>query len=94
MRKIAELDGTNATLRVLLTLYEEEGPLPRTKLIEKAPVGKQAVYTALKTLWKLKLAEERRSGGFPGTVLDGLTERGRKVAKMVGEIEGILMAGG
>jgi len=93
MRKIAELDGTNATLRVLLTLYEE-GPLPRTKLIEKAPVGKQAVYTALKTLWKLKLAEERRSEGFPGTVLDGLTEKGRKVARKVGEIEGILRMGG
>jgi len=89
MRKIAELDETKAALRVLLTLYEE-GPLPRTKLMEKAPVGKQAIYTALKTLWKLKLAEEKRSEGFPGTVLDGLTEKGKRVAKKVMEIEGLL----
>jgi len=89
MRKIAELDETEAALRVLLTLYEG-GPLPRTKLIEKAPVGKQAIYTALKTLWKLKLAEEKRSEGFPGTVLDELTEKGKRVAKKVMEIEELL----
>ena len=89
MRKIAELDETEAALRVLLTLYGE-GPLPRTKLIEKAPVGKQAIYTALKTLWKLKLAGEKRSGGFPGTVLDELTEKGKRVAKKVMEIEELL----
>jgi len=89
MRKIAELDETEAALRVLLTLYKE-GPLPRTKLIEKAPVGKQAIYTALQTLWRLKLAEEKRSKGFPGTVLDELTEKGERIAKKVLEIEELL----
>jgi DNA-binding MarR family transcriptional regulator len=89
MQKITGLDETEAALRVLLTLYEE-GPLPRTKLIEKAPVGKQAIYTALKTLWKLKLAEEKRSEGFPGTVIDKLTKKGKRVAKKVMEIEELL----
>ncbi len=32
--------------------------------------------------------------GFPNTVLTRLTETGRKVAKRVGEIEGILRARG
>lgn len=89
MRKIIELDETKGALRVLLALYEE-GPLPRTKLIEKAPVGKQAIYTALKTLWKLKLAKEERSKGFPGTVLDVLTEKGKRIAEKVKEIEVLL----
>jgi predicted transcriptional regulator len=89
MRKIAELDETEGALRVLLTLHEE-GPLPRTKLIEKAPIGKQAIYTALKTLWKLGLAKEERTKGFPGTVLDVLTEKGKRVAEKVKEIEGLL----
>ncbi|MBI4361592.1 MAG: hypothetical protein HY558_00300 [Euryarchaeota archaeon] len=78
-----------AALRVLLTLHRE-GPLPRMKLLEKTPAGKQAVYTALRTLWKLDLAREERKGGFPGTVIDSLTEKGMKVAKKVDEIERLL----
>jgi len=38
--------------------------------------------------------EEERRKEFPNVVLTGLTERGRKVAKRVGEIEGILRTGG
>ncbi|MBA7658522.1 hypothetical protein ES703_66478 [subsurface metagenome] len=91
MELIGELDETKGALRVLLILHE--GPLPRTKLIGNAAVGKQAVYTALRVLQQLGLVEEERTKGFPNTVFTGLTERGRKVAKMVGEIEKLVNMG-
>ena len=92
MEPIGELDETKGTFRVLLILHRE-GPLSRPKLIRKAAVGKQAVYTALRVLQQLGLVEEERTKGFPNTVLTGLTERGRKVAKRVGEIEKLVNMG-
>ena len=92
MEPIDELGGAKAALRVLLTLHKE-GPLSRTKLIWNAAMGKQAVYTALRVLQQLGLVEEERTKGFPNTVLTGLTERGRKVAKMVREIEKLVNMG-
>ncbi|GAI58019.1 unnamed protein product [marine sediment metagenome] len=89
MELIGELDETKGALRVLLILHKE-GPLSRTKLIGNAAVGKQAVYTALRVLQQLGLVEEERMKGFPNTVLTRLTERGRNVAKRVGEIERIM----
>ncbi len=93
MESIDELDETGGALRVLLILYKEDS-ISRTKLIGNAAMGKQAVYTALRVLQQLGLVEEERRKGFPNTVLTSLTERGRKVAKRVGEIEGILRTGG
>lgn len=89
MRPIDELGETKAALRVLLMLHKG-GSISRTELIGNAAMGKQAVYTALRVLQQLGLVEEERRKGFPNTVLTSLTERGRKVAKRVGEIEGIL----
>ncbi|MDI6889021.1 MAG: hypothetical protein QMC78_04965 [Methanocellales archaeon] len=89
MKRIAELDDTKGALRVLLTLLRE-GPLSRTKLFEKAPIGMQATYTALEALEKLGLVKEDRSDGFPGTITNSLTEKGRRVAERVKEIENIL----
>jgi len=93
MRPIDELGEAKAALRVLLMLHKG-GSISRTKLIGNAAMGKQAVYTALRVLQQLGLVEEERRKGFPNVVLTGLTERGRKVAKRVGEIEGILRTGG
>jgi len=53
-------------------------------------MDKQVVYTALRVLQQLGLVEEERTRGFPNVILTRLTERGRKVVKEVGEIEGIL----
>jgi len=89
MRPIDELGEAKAALRVLLMLHRE-GPFSRTELIENAAMGKQAVYTALRVLQQLGLVEEERRKGFPNTVLTGLAGKGKKVAKRVGEIEGIL----
>ncbi len=93
MEPIDELDETGGTLRVLLMLHKE-GSISRTELIGNAAMGKQAVYTALRVLQQLGLVEEERRKGFPNTVLTSLTERGRKVAKRVGEIERLLRTGG
>lgn len=89
MSKVAELDGTKGAMRLLLTLLKE-GPLSRTKLFEKAPIGMQATYTALKALQNLELVKEDRSEGFPGTVINSLTEKGRMVAEKIEEIENCL----
>ena len=67
--------------------------LSRTKLIGNAAMGKQAVYTALRVLQQLGLVKEERRKGFPNVVLTRLTEKGKRVAKRVGEVEGILRAG-
>ena len=93
MEPIDELDETGGALRVLLMLHKE-GSISRTKLIGNAAMGKQAVCTALRVLQQLGLVEEERRKGFPNVVLTRLTERGRKVARRVGEIEGILRTGG
>jgi len=89
MGKIAELDDTKGALRVLLTLLRE-GPLSRTKLFERAPIGMQAAYTALDVLDKLGLVKEDKSDGFPGTIINSLTEKGKGVAERVAEIEDML----
>jgi len=60
--------------------------LSRTKLFEKVPIGVQATYTALDILDKLGLVKEDKSDGFPGTIINSLTEKGKKVA----EIEDVL----
>ena len=92
MEPIDQLGEAKAALRILLTLHKE-GSISRTKLIGNAAMGKQAVYTALRVLQQLGLVEEERTRGFPNTVLTRLTEKGRRVAKRVGEIEGILRTG-
>jgi DNA-binding PadR family transcriptional regulator len=48
------------------------------------------VYTALRVLQQLGLVKEEKRKGFPNTVLTRLTGAGRKVARRVWEIEGIL----
>lgn len=89
MKPIDELDESRGALRVLLMLHKE-GSISRTKLIGNAAMGKQAVYTALRVLHQLGLVEEERRKGFPNVILTRLTEKGRKVANRVWEIERIL----
>jgi len=89
MQAMEKLDYDKATLRVLLFLYKEGGA-KITSIIKGVPVGQRAAYTALSTLMGLKLVEEQISKDFPFTRNFILTEKGKKVAEKLAEIQAIL----
>ena len=68
-------------------------PIPRLEFIKLASeegVGRTAFYSSLEKLKELGLVEVLTSRGERGTMVESrLTERGKKVARLLSEIEEI-----
>ncbi len=78
-----------AALQTLLLLYNCE-KASRTDLRNNIKANIQTIYSALEILKKLELIEEKTMESFPFTVYIYLTERGRRVAELLSEIEAVL----
>ena len=70
---------------VLITLYKE--PLSRAQLREKLGFGAQTITNITRWLLKNGLVEEKIEGRYLKLVL---TDRGRKLAELVMEIEKLI----
>ena len=87
-KALSELES-RATLRILVTLLIT-GPLSFSELANKVGSSNVTIYNALKRLKKVDLIAEEREEDFPRRRLISLTEKGRKIAKLLVEIEKIL----
>jgi len=88
------LDETEAGFRVLLVLYKSKEPLGVSELYEKMKefynVGRGATDTGRRVCMKLGLVEQKavRIGRNPRpTLLHFLTDKGKRVAKIIAELE-------
>lgn len=77
-----------AALQILLYLLK--GEASRTDLRKNLDASVDAIYSALPILLKLGLIEEETLKEFPFSVVIRLTEKGRRVAEHLVEIEKIL----
>jgi len=85
---MAELEQTTA-LRILIHLLKKK-KASRTDLRKNIDASVSAIYNALPKLKTLKLIDEDSKETFPFTVEVFLTQKGRRVAGHLAEIEGIL----
>ena len=77
-------------IEVLLYL-REKGKASRTDLRDNVEPVLETIYkTTLPTLKRLSLIQEKKKRKFPFTVEIFLTEKGKKVAEKLSEIEGLL----
>jgi DNA-binding HxlR family transcriptional regulator len=83
--RIGELEQTTA-LRILLHLHQH-GKASRTELRNSINASTAAIYNALPKLKKLQLITEKTQTTFPFTVEVTLTEKGKKVATYLDQIE-------
>jgi DNA-binding HxlR family transcriptional regulator len=72
-------------------LLLKQGTLWKREIISKLKRSPQAAYAALKTLYKLNLVTEVEAKSFPYRKDVTLTEKGRKVAELVREIQALLL---
>jgi len=76
-------------IKVLLVLAREDN-LPVSIIVDRTKSSPNAIYNALRRLIQTDLIKEEREKGFPYRRLISLTEKGRKVAELLVEIEKIL----
>lgn len=72
--------------KVLLTLLKE-GPIPIMSLPKSAKLGGGAVYNSVRWLTEKGLATDHREKDPPRRRMIGLSERGARVAALLGKIE-------
>jgi DNA-binding MarR family transcriptional regulator len=72
--------------RILIVLLRN-GELLMSDIIVKAKLSRQAVFNNVRDLLEAGLVTEKREEGFPPRRLISLTEKGRKVAEKLEEIE-------
>jgi len=77
-----------AALQILLYLLN--GGASRTDLRKNIDASVDAIYSALSILLKLGLIKEETLEKFPFSVVVKLTEKGRRIAALLAEIEKIL----
>ena len=83
------LEATGATT-IILYLYEA-GEVPVSRIPEETRIPRSTVYNTLQVLLEAGLiSEHREEKVFPRRRLIFLTEKGRKVAELLREIERIL----
>jgi len=75
-----------AACRILVYLYKE-GDFAVSEIIRKVGSSQQAIYNALRKLRDAGLIQEELEETFPRRRLISLTEKGRKVAEKLEEIE-------
>jgi len=78
-----------AALRILVTLLEDK-ELTLTALSNKIKCSHSALYSALRKLYDANLIMETREKDFPRRRLISLTDKGKKIAELLVEIERIL----
>ncbi|MEM2997180.1 MAG: winged helix-turn-helix transcriptional regulator [Candidatus Bathyarchaeia archaeon] len=76
-------------LQILLHLHRE-GRATRTELRNHVDASMDTIYTALKVLMELGLVREESMDRFPFSVHVTLTEKGRRVAEHIAEVDEIL----
>ena len=81
-----ESSGASIILIVLL----DHGELSYSDIKEKTGLPTHTAYRTLNSLLKNNLIEEKREEEFPRRRLFKLTDRGRKIAEKLVEIEDIL----
>ncbi len=74
------------SIKILLFLNNKDA-LTLTDVKDGVPCSLSAIYNALRKLKDAGLIEERMEDTFPRRRLISLTERGRKVAELLKEIE-------
>jgi len=79
--------------RILVLLFRKKEPLTISALRRMINSSQDALYNALKLLYDNGLIAEEREEDFPRRRLISLTDRGRKVAELLVEIERILGGG-
>ncbi|MCX7914373.1 MAG: winged helix-turn-helix transcriptional regulator [Thermodesulfovibrionales bacterium] len=75
---------------VLLITLLKYGKLSLLELREKSELSNQTVYNNARRLKEMGLIQEELENEFPRRRLISLTEKGRKVAEKLEEIEGML----
>lgn len=75
---------------VLLITLLKYGKLSLNELREKSELSNQTVYNNARRLKEMELIQEELEQEFPRRRLISLTEKGRKVAEKLEEIEKIL----
>ena len=84
--KIDEFDELTAVIRLILFLYKQPNS-KTTKILKNSVAGQRAFYSAKQFLDENGLLEVDISTGAP---LYSLSEKGKKIAKHLAEIEKIL----
>jgi len=85
---LSKLEQT-AALRILVLLKKRE-KASRTQLRQQIDASIDAIYNAIAKLKDLGLINESGREKFPFTVEVSLTEKGRKVAELVANLEKVL----
>lgn len=76
---------------VILITLRKHGDLITTKLLKETKLGNNVFYGALRILYENGLiTKEKKEDKYPYSILISLTDRGRKVAEKLLEIEDIL----
>lgn len=87
--KLRFLEATKAAAVLIYLLEKKEAPL--TTLTEDLRLSRSTVYNTLRALLEAGLISERREEKvFPRRRLIFLTEKGKKVAELLKEVEKIL----
>lgn len=93
LSEIGKLDEPKAMLRLLLILSRAKKQLERQEVLDymnnRFKVGKHATYTAIRVCVKIGLLKEelKPSKGPRPYVLHNLTDKGKKIALHIQEIE-------
>ncbi len=89
MRRTLHLLEKAGAIEFLLYLYEN-GETNFTNAVRSLKTGQAALYSAVSRLLEAGLILEERGDVFPFTRKFKLTDRGRRVAMLLAEIEKIL----
>jgi len=97
MTLIGQLEESQASLRLLITLYDINRPLIQSELTSEMKkrynLGKYTVDTAVKTCIELGLInrENKRMGNNPmPSLFHTLTSKGKKIAEKALEMDNVL----
>jgi hypothetical protein len=89
LSKIDELDELTAVIRLMLFLYKH--PCSKTtKILKSSNAGQKAFYSAKKFLEENNLLEVTIQPNLPYNPLYSLSDKGRRIADHLFEIEKIL----
>jgi hypothetical protein len=97
MSSIGKLEESQASLRLLVLLYQTKQPLIHAELTqqmkERYNLGRRTVETAVEVCIELGLIsrEKKRVGSNPmPSLFHALTEKGRRVAELALQMDSIL----
>ena len=89
MEKLAQLEKTKGTFRILAHI-SEQGDTRVSEITSEIGLTTYTTYTALGQLIDLKLIREGLSGGFPSKKCYKLTKKGKEIAVQIEAMRGVL----